>query len=146
MISLCPLQICPLTLSPANPLTKSPANLDFISRSDLYKSSSYFSSLEINVFFKTGSVIGRLNTKVFFLIQFCKAFPPFLRRIQHSHILKHLWDKKGVKGFIKFLDETLRFIKLDIEWIKDCLSQNYQVWITNYKLADGCNTPSKSVS
>ena len=46
---------------------------------------------------------------------------------QYSHLLKPLWDKKGAKAFIKFLDETFRFIKLDIDWIRDCLSKDYQV-------------------
>jgi len=46
---------------------------------------------------------------------------------QYSCLLKPLWDKKGARAFIKFLDETLRFIKLDIEWIKGCLSKNYQI-------------------
>ena len=46
---------------------------------------------------------------------------------QYSELLKHLWDKKGDRAFIKFLDETLRFIKLDIELIKESLSKRYQI-------------------
>lgn len=46
---------------------------------------------------------------------------------QYSYLLNPLCIKKGAKAFIKFLDETLRFIKLDIDWIRDSLSKNYQV-------------------
>jgi hypothetical protein len=46
---------------------------------------------------------------------------------QYSHLLKALWKKKGAGAFIKFLDETLRIIRLNLVWLKKCLAENYQV-------------------
>jgi len=46
---------------------------------------------------------------------------------QYSHLLKFFWKKKGSVAFIKFLDETLRIVRLNQEWLRKCLAENYQV-------------------
>ena len=46
---------------------------------------------------------------------------------QYSHLLKSLWEKKGARAFIKFIDETFRTISLNLEWIRKSLTKKYQI-------------------
>ncbi|MGA1823929.1 MAG: DDE transposase family protein, partial [bacterium] len=46
---------------------------------------------------------------------------------QYSHLLKSLWEKKGARAFIKFLDEIFRTINLNLEWIRESLTKKYQI-------------------
>jgi hypothetical protein len=45
---------------------------------------------------------------------------------QYSNLLRSLCIKKGFKAFIKFIDETFRSVRLNLEWIRNCLEENYQ--------------------
>ena len=46
---------------------------------------------------------------------------------QYSTLLRSLCIKKGFNAFIKFMDETFRLFRLNLEWIRNCLAENYQV-------------------
>lgn len=47
--------------------------------------------------------------------------------IQYSHLLRSQCIKKGFRAFIKFMDETFRFIRLNLDWIRNCLAEKYQI-------------------
>jgi hypothetical protein len=46
---------------------------------------------------------------------------------QYSNLLRSLCIKKGLRAFIKFMDETFRSVRLNLEWIRKALEENYQV-------------------
>ena len=46
---------------------------------------------------------------------------------QYSESLVRIFIKKGVRGFISFVRETLTGPWLDIDWVKARLKQTYQL-------------------
>ncbi len=47
--------------------------------------------------------------------------------IQYSHLLRPQCIKKGLRAFIKFMDETFRLFRLNLDWIRNSLEENYQL-------------------